>query len=381
MGIGEDGATIVVGGDLRLTEAELSVMPSKAPSAVFNDLRENFRDADLSIVNLEAPLTNFESPIRKSGPSLRAPLESAAAIGSAGIDVACLANNHILDHGAAGLDSTLRACHTAGLATVGAGPDMSEARRISIHNVRGLRVGLMGVTEHEFSCATESSPGANPLDLIDCVRNIRAHSNVVDYLVVLLHGGKEGYPFPSPRLMDTCRFLVEEGANAVICQHSHCVGCFESYRGGHIVYGQGNLLFDWPNPPPGWNEGVLVTLRVTPDRETALDLVPCEQLGAGRGVRRMGSRRAEDLLQRVAERSEQITDQRFVVDQWRELCRQRRDYYFGAVLGHGRILQHAGRLSGLRLLPYSTKALLRMGNVIRCETHREVLETVLEDLL
>ena len=78
-----------------------------------------------------------------------------------------------------------------------------------------------------------------------------------------MHGGNEGYPYPSPRLMDTCRFLVEQGANAVICQHSHCVGCYEEYRGGHIVYGQGNLIFDASIPPPGWNEGVLVRLHIS----------------------------------------------------------------------------------------------------------------------
>ena len=108
-------------------------------------------------------------------------------------------------------------------------------------SIQDIKIGFIGLSEHEFSLATEESWGANPLDLIDYIRNIKANSSEYDYLVVLLHGGSEHYPFPSPRLMETCRFLVEEGANAVVCQHSHCAGCYEEYLGRHIVYGQGNL--------------------------------------------------------------------------------------------------------------------------------------------
>ena len=49
---------------------------------------------------------------------------------------------------------------------------------------------------------------------------------------------------PSPRLKDTCHFLIEMGANAVVVQHPHSFGGYESYRGGHIVYGQGALVMD-----------------------------------------------------------------------------------------------------------------------------------------
>ena len=35
------------------------------------------------------------------------------------------------------------------------------------------------------------------------------------------------------------RFIIEQGARMVICQHSHCAGCYEKYQNGHIIYGQG----------------------------------------------------------------------------------------------------------------------------------------------
>lgn len=63
-------------------------------------------------------------------------------------------------------------------------------------------------------------------------------------MIVLYHGGKEQYRYPSPNLQKTCRKLVEKGADLVVCQHSHCIGCREEYLQGTIVYGQGNFLFD-----------------------------------------------------------------------------------------------------------------------------------------
>lgn len=69
-------------------------------------------------------------------------------------------------------------------------------------------------------------------------------SNACDYTIVLYHGGKEHYRFPSPNLQKYCRKFIEKGANIVICQHSHCIGCEENYKNGKIIYGQGNFLFD-----------------------------------------------------------------------------------------------------------------------------------------
>ena len=81
-----------------------------------------------------------------------------------------------------------------------------------------------------------------------------------DYAIVLYHGGKEYYRYPSPNLQKTCRKLVEKGADLVICQHSHCIGCEEKYQDGTIVYGQGNFLFDHGDNEY-WNTSLLVQIK------------------------------------------------------------------------------------------------------------------------
>ena len=279
------------------------------------------------------------------------------AIREAGVDVLDLANNHILDHGAAGLENTLAAAAAAGIAAVGAGRNLNEARRILIRNLQGIRVGILALAQHEFSIATSASAGANPLDLIDVTRNIAAEREKFDYLVILLHAGNEYHPFPSPRLMETCRFFVEQGAGAVICHHTHCPGCWEEYRGGHIVYGQGNLIYGNPGAASSWNEGFLVRLSIPASGPSAMEFVPYEQSRGGPGAGKLQGAAAAAFLETIAQRSRQIQEAGFLHDRWVEFCEDRRGFYLSVVLGHGRVLGWLNRHGKLVKYLYPARTL------------------------
>lgn len=79
-------------------------------------------------------------------------------------------------------------------------------------------------TENEFSSATMHSAGANPFDVLESFDDVQALKEHCDYVVVLYHGGKEFYRYPSPMLQRYCRKFIEKGASLVLCQHSHCIG-------------------------------------------------------------------------------------------------------------------------------------------------------------
>ena len=92
--------------------------------------------SDLTIVNLECPLQpGF--PIRKSGPRLARDADWARVLGDAGVNVASLANNHVLDRGPEALAATMDLCRAAGMDTVGAGADLEAAALPLIREVRG----------------------------------------------------------------------------------------------------------------------------------------------------------------------------------------------------------------------------------------------------
>ena len=370
--------TILIGGDLCPIGVNTHLFSSGDADGLFDDLLPHLNDADLVIAGLECPLVNKPTPISKTGPVFGEDSACINVIRAAGIDVLNLANNHILDHGAEGLENTLAVCAKAGVSTVGAGPNLATARHILVKTVNAIRVGVLAMAEHEFSIATAGTPGANPFDLMDYVRNVGRNRDSFDYLIVLLHGGAEFLTAPSPRLKDTCHFLVEMGANAVIVQHPHSFGGYETYRGGHIVYGQGALVMDETiyRDLKSFHEGVLVALSIAQDGTSSMNLIPFVQSDPAAGARLMEARRAEAFLRDLAAKSEAILDDAFVREEWRRFCEANKHAYLSVLLGHNRLFRRANRDGRLARLLYNQRRLLGTRNVVCCETHREALETI-----
>lgn len=372
-------ATILIGGDLCPIGGNVAYFHSGDSESLFGDLLQDFRRADLVIGNLECPLIESPDPIAKLGPVFGAGSSMINGIRTAGIDVLCLANNHILDHGVRGLENTLAVCAGAGIATVGAGMTLAEARRILIKQIGEVRVAIVAMAEHEFSVATELSPGANPLDLIEYVRSVAAARDEIDYLIVLLHGGPEFLTAPSPQLKKTCHFLIEMGANAVIVQHPHALGGCEHYQGGHIVYGQGALVMDEEvyRDRQSFHEGVLVELTVDKNR-SSMTLIPFTQSDPVPGARRMSGERADTFLEHLTARSRAIRDDAYIRQEWERFCEEHKHAYFSVLVGHRRIVRIANRRGWLGRWLYNKRRLLGTRNVVCCETHREALETILK---
>jgi poly-gamma-glutamate capsule biosynthesis protein CapA/YwtB (metallophosphatase superfamily) len=372
---------ILIGGDLCPIGGNVTFFKSGDADALFHDLVQDFSNADLVIANLECPLIDQPTPIAKMGPLFGEDSACIKGIRAAGIDILCLANNHILDHGPRGLDNTLAVCAKAGVSTVGAGANLAAARQVLVRTLGDVRVGVLAMAEHEFSIATEDAAGANPLDLTDYVRNVASGRNSFDYLVVLLHGGAEFLTAPSPRLKDTCHFLIEMGANAVAVQHPHSFGGYESYRGGHIVYGQGALVMDEAiyRNVKSFHEGVLIALTIAQDGSSSMELLPFVQSDPVPGARRMNAQRADAFLGALAARSRAILNDGYVKEEWRHFCEEQKHAYLSVLLGHNRLLRMGNRHGRLARFLYSQHRLLGTRNVVSCETHREALETIFKE--
>ncbi len=375
--------TLLVGADVCPIERNTPYFESGDAETLFGDVLPALRGADYVVANLECPLVDRPTPIAKTGPIFGESTRCSAGIRASGIRALGLANNHIMDHGPQGLASTLRACAEAGIATVGAGSTLAAAREPLIVEIRGLRLAIIALAEREFSIAGPSKPGAAPIDLIETVRSIREERSRYDYLVVLFHGSDEFF-VPTPRVQNTCRFLVEMGANAVFVQHPHVVGGFENYRGGHIIYGQGALIMDEAvyRDRHSFHEGYLGRIEIADDCTSSFDLLPFEQSTTGIGTRLLKGDAEATFRRRLHERSALIVDPAVARREWAAFCARHRHEYLSTVLGHGRILGRLNRHGHLARLLYRRFALLRVRNVITCETHREALEQLFEsDLL
>ncbi|MDU2077138.1 MAG: CapA family protein, partial [Veillonella sp.] len=214
-----------IGADLVPTDINKTLFENGNGEAfVGKELYEILKQSDLNVFNLEVPLTDIYKALE--------PL------------FLTLANNHSLDQGVEGLTTTLNLLKQHKIAHAGAGANLKEAKKPFIFEKDDIRIGFYLCTENEFTMATCHTMGANPFDVLDSFDEVKVLKAQCDYVIVLYHGGKEFYRYPSPMLQRYCRKFVDSGANLVICQHNHCVGSREDYQGGTIIYGQGNFIFN-----------------------------------------------------------------------------------------------------------------------------------------
>ncbi len=345
----------------------------------FHEIREVFQAADVVVANLESPITEIATPISKLGPNLRAVPGALRGVARCGVGVLNLANNHIMDHGLRGLERTLAACREFGLVTVGAGRDLAHAGALVRCDVGGLQVGLLCVAEHDGTVATASSSGPFPADPVRVHRWFREHGTQCDRVVVLVHGGLEHFPYPTPRLRDFCRFVVDCGASAVVCQHTHIVGCGEVYAGAPIVYGQGNFLFDYPVALGTWWQGLVVDLELTAAGPVSAHLRPVVSQRGVPGVRVAAGPAATAILEGYQVRSAQLQSDEHFLQIWRSHCTAGRIWYLDWLDGLPRLLKKVDHRLTVSKYLRSRARCRAQHNVIACESHRDVLLEALAD--
>lgn len=367
--------SILIGADIVPTDTNVALFSEgDAEKLVGKELKELLDSASYRIFNLETPLTDELSPISKSGPALIAPVSAVKGYKSLGIDLLTVANNHILDQGVKGLDSTLKTLDDNSIAHVGAGDTPADAAKPYFFEFEGKKIGVYACAEHEFSIVKEGTPGANPFDIVSSCFHISDIKAACDYVIVLYHGGKEHYRYPSPDLQRVCRGMIDSGADLVVCQHSHCIGCEEKYEGGTIVYGQGNFLFDHSKKAE-WKTGLLIKL----DSSLAISYIPVVK--NENTVAIANSSEGEAIINLFDKRSKEIQDPGFIEKKYTEFSLSMIDSYLGIFSGKKRSLPYRAlnKLLKGKLLHfsmsrrYNKKKLLALLNVIECEAHRELI--------
>lgn len=363
---------IIIGADVVPTASNLDTFQSSAPQLLFGGLSEVWNAADLRVFNLETPLADVESAESKCGPHLLAPTKCAEGIAALNPTGICLCNNHILDHGAEGLASTKVALKAKHLAFFGAGEDTDEADKPYIFAKHGVRIAVYAVCEHEFSCATERTAGANPLDLVNLSDRIRDIKSNCDRLIVLYHGGREHYAYPSPELQKTCRKIADCGASLVVCQHSHCVGSAEKWNGATIVYGQGNFIFDAADGGENFDTGLLVKYSVGDYGADAVSYVPIIRVHGGAAL--ADETRAQGILAEFEKRSLRIRVEGFVPARYETYAAEQKEKLLKVFLSGNTLLRTVNVLSGRRpARVYDRQTKIDMLNTLRCESIRELV--------
>lgn len=368
--------SIIIGADLVPTESNYSLFENgDGKSLVGEELLEVLESATYRIFNLETPLSDKKTPIKKCGPALIAPTKSIEGYKALSVDLLTLSNNHIMDQGEEGFKTTLATLDAAGISYVGVGDNVHDAKKPFAFVFKHKNVGVYACAEHEFSIADENTPGANPFDGLESLDHIMELKKQCDFVIVLYHGGKEHYRYPSPYLQKVCRKIAEKGADLVVCQHSHCIGCYEEFNGSTIVYGQGNFLFDMQNNE-FWNTSILISV----DDNLKVSYIPLEK--NGNAVKLATGEKAGEILNAFENRSNEIKTPGVIEKKYIEFADKMQENYllaFLAVKRTGFIFRLLNKLTGCKYQKkliekkFDSKKKLAIENFIECEAHRELL--------
>lgn len=370
---------ILFAGDLYFGRRCEELCYSKEFEKIYGDSIQILRDKNISVVNLESPLTDKRNPIIKDGPHLSADPVCIEALKYGNFDIATLANNHILDHGTVGLNDTLYSCHKTGIKTVGAGSKKSEAEQPLIVEINSTKIGFLNFTENEFSIAQEDKAGACGLDLISNYNQIIKLKNEVDVIIVIIHGGNELYPLPNPQMVKTYRFFADLGVTAIIGHHSHCASGFEVYKGVPIFYSLGNFIFDSENEKNElWYTGYMVKLSVSSNAVSVITLFPYEQFKSSPGLKVLNGRERTSFLMKIREYSDIIQDSQQLFDHWKSFCLENENIYLTTLLGLNRIERALFRRGIGKRWFMKKKVFVRLINQFRCEAHNAAAMQILQ---
>ncbi len=369
------GIRIVVLGDICPAWGFPEQFATGEAENVFHDIMPLLQSADIAVANMEAPVTDTNQKLRKNSVNLKAKPTDIAVLKSSGIDGLALANNHILDYGTQGLSDTINSIEQNDMFYYGLS-DANNRNSVHISDINGYRIGFLAFAEQEFNCAVDYGCGAALWDDLDSPLIIREAKSKCDYLIVQYHGGIEHYVYPSPYLQKKCRAMADAGADFITCQHSHCIGTHEKWHDSEILYGQGNCIFGF-GKTKGWNEGLIA--EITIDAETRVDYIPIKAHSDGEYLATEDG--AAEILRAFEENSNNIVDPLFIKTKWDDFCKNHSSEYLPMAFARGRVFSKVNRVTKGKLIKIFTNISSRRNamNLIRCDAHREVLQTVLEN--
>lgn len=225
----------------------------------FVNVMDYFEGDECTFLNLEGPLTDTGYPMQKKH-TFHGPTAYVNILTENSVEMVTLANNHTLDYGQTGYESTLATLETAGIPYV----ERDASRILTTPN--GLTIGVYGAAYYL-------------LDVEDMVAEITNLKEQCDLIIYAPHWGTEGAYKPTTEQTEVGHAAIDAGADIVWGSHPHVLQPIEEYNGGVIYYSLGNFAFGGNIYPQDFDTALLQqeVIRDAQGNITlgALTIVPC----------------------------------------------------------------------------------------------------------
>lgn len=258
-------------------------MNRENPSSIFEGVRDTLKKGDLVFGQLEPCLASVGTPACQSRLPMRGDPKGAGAIREAGYDVISFATNHCMDWGREAFFQTIDVLKKEDLQVIGAGKDISEARKPAIVEINGTKIGFLGyntILPQDYY-ATKDRPGCAPMrgltvyepiehdqpgtpcrihtfphrdDLKQLLEDIRMLRKQVDIVALSIHWGIHFIPAVlADYQREVAHAAIDAGADVILGHHTHILKPIEVYKGKVIFYSLANFALD---PPQAFAENL-----------------------------------------------------------------------------------------------------------------------------
>ncbi|MCR5389096.1 MAG: CapA family protein, partial [Lachnospiraceae bacterium] len=216
------------------------------------DMLNELVSADLTIINNEFPFSTRgqQAPDKKF--TFRVDPKYSVILNEMGVDVASLANNHVLDYGRDALSDTFDTLDAAGIDYIGAGDSLERASALITKEVNGKTFGFLAasrvipVTSWDIK---NNSPGVfttyDPALLIEAIKDAQ---DKCDFLTVFVHWGIERDAYPQDYQVNMAKMYADAGADLVIGAHPHVLQGITYEGDTPVFYSLGNFIFNQSIP-------------------------------------------------------------------------------------------------------------------------------------
>ena len=207
----------------------------------FKHVEGNIRKADVAVCNMEVPLAG--KPYT-GYPVFSGPESFAEYLSDVGFDVLLTANNHVLDKGFEGLSRTIGKLEDLSILYTGVAASEKADTLLNplILQVKGVKVALVNFTYGTNQGSAARWPKVQRMSreaLAPVMARARAKADII---LVFPHWGIEYETRHSAQQEDMARWLVSEGADAIIGSHPHVVQDMQWIDGVPVYYSLGNAL-------------------------------------------------------------------------------------------------------------------------------------------
>lgn len=222
-------------------------------SYVFTDIKTYIENADIAIGNLETTFAGSKKGY--SGyPQFNTPETLAYNLKDIGIDVLTTTNNHCLDSGYNGIESTIDFLDQAEIAHTGTFKSPEDQNTILFKEVNGIKIAFLA-----YTYGTNGIP--IPKGKEYCVNLINkefilsqldlAKKGNPDIICVSMHWGVEYQRHPNDEQLDLTDFLFNNGVDIILGSHPHVLQPFEkreitledgTKKDGFVIYSLGNFM-------------------------------------------------------------------------------------------------------------------------------------------